>query len=1285
MAVELRTNVIIGGRTDSSFDALAAKIASIAAAVDAIGGPLREFGSDALDTFKDYETYMLEAKGAMSANYDSASKLEKEYAALQTKAQEWAASTIFHTDDVAQAISEAAHAGWDYKEMLAGIPNAMLLAQAGNITLSSGLDYLIKTINGTGTAFEDSRALVDQWVMAANSSATTVDELGQAMLKMGATARFGDSNAELLALLGTLANAGAVGTEAGTLLRNTMIRLIAPTEKAGAAMDILGASADEIESVLADTSITKAAKQLKGLGFSAYDAEGNLKPMIQIFQDLNECLSGLNEQTQNQLLSAIFPTRTITGARAILEAISELPALYDKILGSNGYAERVAEIQTSGLMGAQERFFSKWEEFQRKIGEELAPQMESVYSFAGGIVDNLNGMDPVLLSTLTGMFEGIALAGPVLSGVATTMFAIRHLGVAGTGVLLAAAGVGALAGYLNKIHEMELENTFGSMTVNLTDIGEALSGVSQDLAAQMESFASYGEAAKAAAAAYEEAGTTLTESLWTKMATGAKIEKGSEDYNALVKGGEDMIAALKEGVTKATEEKIKFTDYLFGTNVFDEANKESDPLYASLMSLITAGYDDAIAKAEQKGQELRKAMLSAFSDGKLSSEELSGIQQLMAELNEIQSAIGGYDYQKELELRRSQRVSYDSLKDFTEQNKTAREQAAAALQDEWDAYYAQTKVMGKYAVDNGIQLPDPETGKLVTWTPETLDRALGLVEQRYAARAAQATAAFDDMILSGWDNGLATSELSETYKASRDAVESYQSGKTDLEGAYRQFFGGTTNKDASLLQEVMGDLVDLYGGTDKILSQVETYRKAGGSENLARANYLEWARLMANANSVMQDYVLEQINKGDTGQAETTQDVMERRTSEPEKETAKSVEALSEAAEQQRAAAEAVSKYVQTATDAETAQRELVDKINGTQSNALAQGNGVQAAMQEGVNAQAAQQQAEAEKAVGTYVEQNNAAMQERVRQMETLQGQATRYQKQVDVLSEKSNSYAAQMADLTNQLENHPPTASGLPQKQLQEQIDSLAQVKQSIDEQLAASQDKLTAVQEQMSELQAELNVETNADEAAAGIAAAAAGPYQAEVDVIYNDPGFTPSGGGTITIDVVYNDSGDPGGSFVSTGSTSKSGNSGGIFGQMANTLSSWQSSIKNKLSGLTKHAEGGRSDVAAIFGEDGPEWAIPEKHSDRTAELLNAARQASGFTWNELIARYGGLGGRADGVVVTIENYAPIIHADNADGVEQKLLEDKDRLKGIVSEAVRDAMERNALHDAIEVYA
>ena len=54
-----------------------------------------------------------------------------------------------------------------------------------------------------------------------------------------------------------------------------------------------------------------------------------------------------------------------------------------------------------------------------------------------------------------------------------------------------------------------------------------------------------------------------------------------------------------------------------------------------------------------------------------------------------------------------------------------------------------------------------------------------------------------------------------------------------------------------------------------------------------------------------------------------------------------------------------------------------------------------------------------------------------------------------------------------------------------------------------------------------------------------------------------------------------------------------------------------------------AEGGRATTASIFGEAGAEWAIPEAHTNRTADLLNAARAASGFTWGDLISRYGGL--------------------------------------------------------------
>lgn len=101
-----------------------------------------------------------------------------------------------------------------------------------------------------------------------------------------------------------------------------------------------------------------------------------------------------------------------------------------------------------------------------------------------------------------------------------------------------------------------------------------------------------------------------------------------------------------------------------------------------------------------------------------------------------------------------------------------------------------------------------------------------------------------------------------------------------------------------------------------------------------------------------------------------------------------------------------------------------------------------------------------------------------------------------------------------------------------------------------------------------------------------------------------------------------------------------------------------------------AEGGRTDEAAIFGEAGPEWAIPEAHTQRTAQLLDAARSASGFTWGELMTA----SGTKSSVGTLI--YSPTIIARDARGVEQKLSEDKERLMRF--------LEEKELIDGITVY-
>ena len=112
----------------------------------------------------------------------------------------------------------------------------------------------------------------------------------------------------------------------------------------------------------------------------------------------------------------------------------------------------------------------------------------------------------------------------------------------------------------------------------------------------------------------------------------------------------------------------------------------------------------------------------------------------------------------------------------------------------------------------------------------------------------------------------------------------------------------------------------------------------------------------------------------------------------------------------------------------------------------------------------------------------------------------------------------------------------------------------------------------------------------------------------------------------------------------------------------------------------YAEGGRAITASIFGEAGPEWAIPEEHSERTAALLDAAREASGFTWGELLSRFGGLNANPGNQNVVV-HYSPTINAQNAEGVASALAADKARLLKMIKNMLAEQRTR----DEVEVYA
>lgn len=706
MAVDLLTNVIIGGQTTSGFNALAGRLTTLGATVEKIGSYVREFEKDSVQVYRNYEDNMLAAEYALSAQYSSATELSTVMQNLDLYASQWAASTIFHTSDVSAAINEAAHAGWNYEQIVKGIPQAMYIAQAGGMELSTGLDYLVKMMGATSTEFGEMGTVIDQWSKAANLSATDIGEMGQAFMSLGAAAQFGDSTQELFTMLAVLANVGTTGSTAGTALRGAMMRIIAPTTKAENAMSLLGADAEELNEVLADTNVTKAAKKLEGLGFSAYDTEGNLLPMIDIFTNLHTALQGLSEQSQNEILAAIFPTRNIASAKAFMQAVGngQMAHLFESIGDSEGYAAKGAEIMMSGLTGAIETLASKWEEFQRQIGETLAPAIESVAGWLGTIMDAVNNMDESTLNGLVTALTAIAAAGPglLIAGGAIKFFGT--LGPVGSAMLLIGVGAAFLAGKLHALNEINFRENFGTMELDLDTLGEHVNSLKTTFDNQLETISTWETALEAAETKYATTSSKFAETLLTDVLTGKKLTP--EEIQNINQYAQDLYDAVWEGIENAEASDMTFLDAIFG----DHENVEQENVGNTAAQVVSGWYESLYGEARQIGEELRNQMTAALQDGSLNEAERQAIQasvdrynQIMAEIQSQMDAEAYYE-----QLYKAQSVSWDSISAYIEENTTKQESDLAALEDAYAAKWAHYRAAYDYAIANGTEFTDFE-------------------------------------------------------------------------------------------------------------------------------------------------------------------------------------------------------------------------------------------------------------------------------------------------------------------------------------------------------------------------------------------------------------------------------------------------------------------------------------------------------------------------------------------------------------------------------------------------
>lgn len=339
---------------------LAAAVVAIGAAVAGAAGKI----NDCVNVYAEFEDSMLQVAATMGITQEEIANGSDAYEKLTNAAKEAGASTRYSASEAGEALNYLALAGYDADKAVETLPKVLNLAAAGGMELATTSDLVTDAMSALQMETGDLDTFIDQMAKTSQKSNTSVQQLGEAILVCAGTATStGQELTTLNTSLGILADNGIKGAEGGTKLRNVMLSLSAPTDK--------------------------AAAQLTSLGVSVYDAEGNMRQLDEIMADLNASLGDLSQDERTNAINNIFNKTDLNAVNALLASTTgrfdELSAQIDDCAGA---AADMAGTMEAGLAGTTRSFESAMEGMQIEVGSIFADFKQTLMSDSIEVIRN---------------------------------------------------------------------------------------------------------------------------------------------------------------------------------------------------------------------------------------------------------------------------------------------------------------------------------------------------------------------------------------------------------------------------------------------------------------------------------------------------------------------------------------------------------------------------------------------------------------------------------------------------------------------------------------------------------------------------------------------------------------------------------------------------------------------------------------------------------------------------------------------------------------------------------
>lgn len=378
-------------KSSEKVNTLAKNLSSIGEATADIGkgmtqyvtAPITALAGASVKTATDFDSAMSEVAAISGATGE-------DLQALRDKAREMGETTAKSATESANALKYMALAGWDTSQQIAGIEPILSASIASGGDLATTSDLVTDSMSALGISVDELGGYLDIVTQAQNNSNTTMQDLLTAYIGVGGTLKnLNVPLEESATLLGTLANRGIKGSEAGNKLNSVLVNLIGASKNSATALD--------------------------ELGVSAWNDDGTFKGITATLEELQERLAGATEEQTAMFTAAIGGKTQMDTLQALLSGVNEeYGTLKEKIEDAGGALEATAIIMNDNLGGDFKILQSELESVGISIGEIVTPSVRNLVKEVTDILKSFNNLDTRTKTIITRFALLAAAIGPIV-------------------------------------------------------------------------------------------------------------------------------------------------------------------------------------------------------------------------------------------------------------------------------------------------------------------------------------------------------------------------------------------------------------------------------------------------------------------------------------------------------------------------------------------------------------------------------------------------------------------------------------------------------------------------------------------------------------------------------------------------------------------------------------------------------------------------------------------------------------------------------------------------------